>query len=220
MTDSAQCKPPPPPLPFLLPEIIEKILIEVLKREDKDVDILRMDNPFLDFFRCRGVNRTWRDCADSIIRKLGKNPQVQLSRKHAEYLFRDEYFAQFAPKLLLKEDEWEDPGALCMDRSLIPHYRDYLVRTLALRSPNVTLSRTIKIHQGDVATISTQFVIVAKQKASLNSSSLPVTLAFYSLNDVDCVYKVDAASIVMKMDTVSGVDGKEYVLLRYFGDYL
>jgi len=187
----------------------------VLKREDEDVDI-RKDNPFVDFFRCRGVNRTWRDCADSVIRNLGKSPQVQLSRKHKECLFRDEYFAQFAPKLL-KKDEWDDPDALYMDRSLTPHYRDYLVRTLALRSPNVTFSRAIKMDPGEViqnAAVSTQFVILAKK-----ASGQPVTLAIYSLSDVDCVSYCDLSQLygeterITKLDIVSGVDGKEYVLL-------
>jgi len=207
--------------PILLPEIVEKILIEVLKLEDPDVDILRLENPFLTFFRCRGVNRLWRDCADNLIRNLGKSPEVQLSDKHKEYLFRDEYFAQFAAKLY-KKDYWDDETALFKDRRLIPHYRDFLVRTLALRS-NVTDSRTINLcpdfpdeSKAEIAAISTEYAVLVR----VSYGKITPQISIYDLNDTNDVPLQPRVFFRLREihhpDIISDIDGKEHLLLNTF----
>jgi len=208
--------------PSLPPEIVEKILINVLKREDSNVDILRLQNPFVPFFRCRGVNRLWRDCADNLIRKLGKSPDVELSNKHKEYLFRDEYFAQLAPTLGSNWREyWDDPMALFKDHRLTPHYRDFLIRTLALRSPHVTDSRTIRLCpdlpdlKAKFAAISTDFAAVA-----VNESGTEKVIV-YDLNGPNdapiFMEPLAAGKWISDMEIISDIAGKEQLIFRHSG---
>jgi len=216
MAESAPCS------PTLPPEIVEKILIEVLKQEDPDVDIFRLENPFLTFFRCRGVNRLWRDCANNIIRKLGKSPEVRLSDQHKEYLLRDEYFVQFATKLL-KDDFWDDVNATFKDHRLIPHYRDFLVRTLALRSPNVADSRTIRLdahYSVNGAAISTEYAIVSAARVSYGQTDWQILI--YDCNDTNDVPRPLQPFVpfrlhlpkVCKMEIISDIYGEEHLFLR------
>jgi len=199
-----------------MPELLERILVQVLA-DFKSNPKLALKN----FLKCRQVSTGWREGVDSIIRRLDKIPELKALDSMVS-ITDHEYFADFA--VPVKDVKFAGKAQLrLLAPALLPHYRDFIIHNLALRSKEVSFDQE-SIFEEEAVTpwkipahvkpvqclISSRFAIVAHKDYE--------RIRFYSLRDMTLsTMTMQVPSDGMRIVTMLNQQGtrKEYLVFKH-----